>query len=535
MRFVVLAAGLWVVPASVLASAPPAPIPPAPSPYRNAPAEVRTYLEQARKADFLSDPLARCLEWPAIPGAKWPEGLVQAHCEYNFAPRLTLAELDKHLSEGTIAALEARLVADLERHYSDGDDFTEIVHAHFFDFNGSDESGRLTQAWMDAAPESPFAQVARGHWNRSMAGKARGTKWIQQTPRENIERMHEYGDAAIEHYERALKLEPRLTEAHAGIIDVATLGGRDKDMKAAVRKAQKLAPACRAWGHQFMGALEPRWGGSFEQMVEFANTVTPYIDERPMASIVAVMPQLTLSDELYRVERWPQAEAVAKDATLKTTHIAAYRDAGLSILAQDGGNEWEALMYLLGESRLSGGSGYAARQRGRLIWQLTQDVEWALLATRRAVDIDPSNSYGQWLLGGLYATQGKVDEAEAAYLEAMRDPEQRRSALKNLVALLVMKDQTKRAARYVETLTTEYPDYGWGWFYNSLVIIDRKGGTFSPDDREVMDAFDKFEQTADPDDAEQLMQVRALRDSHRRLQEQIKEAEAEAKRRARRP
>ena len=30
-----------------------------------------------------------------------------------------------------------------------------------------------------------------------------------------------------------------------------------------------------------------------------------------------------------------------------------------------------------------------------------------------------------------------------------------------LVALLVMKDQTKRAARYVETLTTEYPDYGW--------------------------------------------------------------------------
>ena len=519
-----LIAGLLAGSAAAHAATSAPPIPPAPSPYRNAPAEVRAYLEQARKADLIADPLARCLAWPAIPGADWPAGLVQAHCEYNFAPQLTLAALDTHLREGTLAALDAQLRADLERHYSDTD-FSENIHTHFFAFDASEEAGRLTQAWLDAAPDSPFAHTARGHWNKRMAGKARGTKWARETPRENFERMDAYGDAAIEHYDKALELEPRLTEAHGGIIDVASLGGRRDEMAAAVKAARALAPACRGWGHQFMEALTPRWGGSFEEMAQFAATVKPYISERPLASIVAVMPEMTLADELYRAERYDAAEAVAKAATRQTTHIAAYRVAGQSIVAQKSGNQWEALMYLLGESRLADGRAFAARNRGQLIWDLTNDVEWAALAIQRAVDLEPENAWGQWLLGGVRATQGRVDEAEAAYLEAMRDPEQRRSALKNLSALLITREQVPRAARYVKTLTTEYPDYGWGWYFNTLVVVDRKGGSFSPDDAEVMRAFDKFEETADHEDPEQVQMVQQLRESRRQMEKMMRETE----------
>jgi len=534
MRLILLAVGLLAVSPPGNANDPPPPIPPAPSPYRNAPAEVRTYLEQARKADFLPDPLARCLAWPAIPNARWPEGLVEAHCNYNFAPRLSLAELDKHLREDTLATLEATLRRDLERHYSD-DDFSEIIHAHFFAIDGSEEAGRLTLAWVDAAPDSPFAQVARGHWNSRMARKARGTRWASETPRENFERMGRYGDAAIENYGRALALEPRLTEAHAGIISVAALGGRHEEMADAVKQARALAPACRAWGHQLMAALEPRWGGSLHEMSQFAETVKPYLAERPLASIVAVMPQVNLADELYRAEKWGQAEGIARNATLQTTYIVPYRLAGQSILAQKTGNRWEALMYLLGESRLADGSAYTARQRGRLLWDLTKDTEWAALAIQRAVDMEPENSHGQWLLGSVRAEQGRVDEAEAAYLEAMRDPAQRRSALRNLSSLMLMKQQAPRAARYVKTLTTEYPDYGWGWFYNAMIIIDRNGGSFNPDDPEIKAAFAKFEQTADPNDPNQLHQVRAWHDAQRQMRELTEKAEAEAKRREGRP
>ncbi|WP_188663374.1 DUF4034 domain-containing protein [Arenimonas soli] len=531
MRSIRLAAGLLVATSCVQANPTPPPIPPAPSPYRNAPAEVRPYLEQARKADLLPDPMARCLAWPEIPGAQWPDGLVEAHCDNEYAPRLTLDELDKHLREGSIATLEARLGADLERHYAD-EGFSEIIHAHFFDIGGGVEAGRLTQAWIEAAPESPFAHVARGHWNRGMARMARGGKWASKTPRENFERMHAYGDAAIASYERALELEPRLTEAHAGIIGVANLGGREDAMRNAVRQARELAPACRAWGHPLMVALEPRWGGSYPQMAQFAATLKPFIADRPMAALVAAMPQVALANQLYRAEKWSEAEAVAREATRHTTHIAPYYDAGVAILRQDSGNRWEALMYLLGESRFPPGNAYAARQRGHLIWDLTGDVEWAGISIERAVELEPENGLGQWLLGGIRATQGRVDEAEAAYLEAMRDPEQRRSALTNLSSLLIMEDEIPRAARYVRTLTTEYPDHGWGWFYNALVVIDRKGGTFSPDDEEVMAAFDKFEQTADPGDPDQLRQVQALRDSHRRMREMMDEADAEMEVRA---
>lgn len=514
MRLMLVAAALLAASPAARANDPAPPIPPAPSRFQNAPPEVRPYLEQARKADFLPDPLARCLAWPDIPGQQWPPGLVQAHCEYNFGPRLTLAKLDQHLREGSIAALEERLRRDLARHYSD-DGFSEIIHAHFFEFDGSEETGRLTQSWVEAAPESPFAQVARGHWNRAMAGKARGTRYIQKTPQENLDRMRAYGDAAMANYLRALEIEPTLTEAHAGVIDVATLGGRPEAMVDAVKKARELAPACRAWGHQLMGALEPRWGGSLEQMAEFAATLTPYLEKRPLASIVAVMPQFILANELYRAEAWAEAEQVARDATLKTTYIPAYRVAGLSILAQKTGNRWEALMYLLGESRLSDGSAHAARQRARLMRDVVQDLEWSALIAQRTVDMEPGNAYGQWLLASARRGQGRVDEAEAAYLEAMRDPSLRRSSLINLAALLLMKEQLPRAVRYVETLTSEYPEEGWGWFYNLLLVVDRKGGSYRIEDEEVTAAFEKFEQTANPDDPHQQIQLRAWRESRR--------------------
>lgn len=525
MRIVELASALLAATSLAQASTTPPPIPPAPSPYRNAPAEVRPYLEQARKADFLKDPMARCLAWPEIPGAQWPEGLVQAHCENEYSPRLSLDELDQALGEGRIAELEARLAADLARHYAEGD-LDEIIHAHFFDIGGNEQWGRLTQAWVDAAPESPFAHVARGHWNRGMASLARGGRWASETPRENFERMEAFVDAAIASYERALALEPKLTEAHAGLIGVARLGGRDQTMKEAVRQARKLAPGCRFWAHALMISLEPRWGGSYQEMVEFAETLEPHVAERPMAAIVAVMPQVHLANQLYRADQWQQAETIAKQATRHTTHIAPYYDAGMAILRQGSGNRWEALMYLLGESRFPPGSAYAARRRGELIWDLTDDVEWAALSIERAVELEPENGLGQRLLGGIRATQGRVDEAEAAFLEAMRDPEQRRDSLRYLSALLISKGEVPRAARYVETLTTEYPDHGWGWFFNALVVIDRKGGTFSPDDEEVMAAFDKFEQTADPDDPAQIRQVQGLRDAQRQMREMTKEVEA---------
>lgn len=527
MRLLILAAALLAASPAATAAAPIPPIPSAPSPYRNAPPEVRSYLEQARKADFLADPMARCLAWPAIPGAKWPEGLVQAHCAYNFEPHLTLAELDRHLRDGTVAALEQRLRRDLDRHYSE-EDFSEIIHAHYFELDGSEETGRLTQSWLDAAPDSPFAQVARGHWNRHMAGKARGSRFARDTPDENFERMRLYADAAVAHYERALELEPTLTEAHAGIIDVSTLAGRTPAMLEAVKRARELAPGCRAWGHQLMGALEPRWGGSLPEMVAFAETLEPYFAERPLASIVAAMPLYTAADEFYRAEEYAQAEAIAREATTRTTYIGMYRLAGLSILAQKTGNRWEGLMYLLGESRLADGTPHAARQRAYLLRDLVKDVEWAALAAQRAVDMEPGNGYGQHLLGTLRMAQGRVDESEAAFLEAMRDPAMRRSALTKLAAMLIVDKQVPRAARYAETLTTEYPEDGWGWYYNLLIIVDRKGGSYQVDDQEVDAAFRKFEQAANPEDPQQLVQLQAWRAMRKQGEEMKARAEAEA-------
>jgi predicted Zn-dependent protease len=190
-------------------------------------------------------------------------------------------------------------------------------------------------------------------------------------------------------------------------------------------------------------------------------------------------------------------------------------------------------MYLLGESRLSDGTPHAARMRARLMYDVVRDLEWSALIAQRAVDMEPGNATGQWYLASARKAQGRVDEAEAAYLEAMRDPALRQSSLSSLSALLLMKQEVARATRYVQTLNAEYPRDGWGWYYNLLLVIDRKGGKFELDDEEVDAAFRKFEENADPEDPGQQAQLRGWRDLRRSGAEMKARAEAEAEAEAR--
>ena len=57
------------------------------------------------------------------------------------------------------------------------------------------------------------------------------------------------------------------------------------------------------------------------------------------------------------------------------------------------------------------------------------------------------------------------------------------------------------------------------------MVVDRKGGSFSPDDAEVMRAFDKFEETADHEDPEQVQMVQQLRESRRQMEKMMRETE----------
>lgn len=98
--------------------------------------EVLAFLDAAVAARAIADPLARCLAFPDLPGNQWPAGLAKAHCEYLYGERLTGEQIKARIDAGDFAALDARLAADLARHFDAGD-FSEAIHRDYADIDGS--------------------------------------------------------------------------------------------------------------------------------------------------------------------------------------------------------------------------------------------------------------------------------------------------------------------------------------------------------------------------------------------------------------
>lgn len=189
LNFVVVSAaalGLVFASSSVRAEQAPAiPEEPQLERYQELPEPWREYMIRARAAERIADPLQRCLAFPDLPGNRWPEGHAAAHCRHHFgAQGPTLEELDDLVAQGELARLEQTFDRILARHFAEAEPGEEI-HDTLYDqmLAGTAEIDRITAAWIGQAPESAYANLARGAYLRGAAWKARGEDIASETPR----------------------------------------------------------------------------------------------------------------------------------------------------------------------------------------------------------------------------------------------------------------------------------------------------------------------------------------------------------------
>src|SRR5216683_2500620 len=114
------------------------------------------------------------------------------------------------------------------------------------------------QEWVKRSPRSYAAHLARAEFLYAEAGNARGAKWASETSAQQFQRMDDY-----------------LAAGHKEI--TATLGINRKAADAALKEI----PASFVIRSQTMFCLEPRWGGSYEQMDQFAAEAQTYVHENP--------------------------------------------------------------------------------------------------------------------------------------------------------------------------------------------------------------------------------------------------------------
>lgn len=472
-----------------------------PRAYPGAPDQVRVFLAEAKRAEALHDPLARCLAYPDYPGNAWPKGLVVAYCHYEHDPAVTLAMVRQALDKHALIGLEARFKADLDRHFAK-EDFSEIIHRDFDSFDDSQEAGQLSQQWLEQSPHSAYALTARGEYFRHRATTARGYAWASDTPSENLRLMSAFAAQAIPLFQQAIAIEPRLQEAYAGLGDVATLESDHADIaRQAYEKGMAIDPGCQVLTAYYLSALSPRWGGSYPQVVALAEKLKAHVSERPLLALNTEWPQVDLADTVSRTS-YEQAVNLIRPVVLRTASADVLATAALFSDHVQTSDRWEQLMMLLEAGRFEDIGRRATLLRDRLLVSVAHEPAWAQPSLAALVRKDPNDSYARMLLATSYVEGGEPARAEEDFVKVMEDASMRHDALYDVTVAMLQAGRAAKARGYVDRFNREYPDDGPGWFLRVGVL--RAQGVNADD---LNAALRKFVETADRSDPKQAMEV----------------------------
>jgi len=433
-------------------------------------AQWRDYFIRASEAERFDDPLQRCLAYPDLPGNRWPEGHAAAHCRFHALEPLALADFEDRLERGEAAALDELLDRLLAKHFAEGGD-GEDIHVAIGAFSDANaDTDRVSARWLELAPASAYAHLARANYYRDAAWNARGGKWASETPRESLRRMTDMVDQAVPLFRRAIRIEPRLMPAYAGLLNVAMLDSRPGVEREALTGAAAQDPACLEIARLRMNALQPRWGGSYEEMLSYAAELSKHVARRPQLAIHVAAPYADRGDRLIAGKEYSREAAEVLDIAVRIgSNEGAMRGAADVALnpAEGEADRWKGAALLLQEHRFNETNAWAHRQ---IAWQLVKLApEWSMRHALKAAELDPENAFGQYLLGAGHYNTRQFEQAERHYLAAVEDAGLRRTSLRELSTMwlydsgLERRQAAVKAKPYIDRLLQAYPDDGGGW------------------------------------------------------------------------
>lgn len=270
-------------------------------------------------------------------------------------------------------------------------------------------------------------------------------------------------DAAIGCFERAISLDPTVANAHANLGNVLRNMGRLDEAIECCRKAVELAPA-QAIHHSNLGlalldrgqpdealdcfdtaiALDPRFGQSYAGK-GLALTQVGRQDEAEdcFRAAIELEPRganayFNLSALLMRRGRMDEAIALGRQAVeLAPEDVVAH--VGLGTALRAAGRVDEAIAVVGRASELHPRNVDLLLQRGAMLCDDKRDYAGALACFEKAASLAPPTSVVLQHLGTALANMGRLDEAIAAFRQAVEVNETHAWARYSLASALAMK------------------------------------------------------------------------------------------------
>ena len=107
------------------------------------------------------------------------------------------------------------------------------------------------------------------------------------TPQYRIEMMLRLVEEASVHLTRALELEPTLSPACVALLDDAKIASDDSGIIA--KRCLRMDPYSFAVVNAWQNSVEPRWGGSEEEMRQVSNHIDLHSDKNPALQSISTM------------------------------------------------------------------------------------------------------------------------------------------------------------------------------------------------------------------------------------------------------
>src|SRR3569623_1953023 len=242
-------------------------------------------LVKIQAAEALTDPRQRCLQYPDLPGTHWDPALIAELCRVNNLDVVTLDQIEKSLAENDAASVDRIFDEYAKRDTSDPAwhgvwfrAFTQI-----FEINSA-RVGAVVEKWVKLSPKSANALVARAVYRINRGYELRGPASAHNTPDESIAAMQESIRAGIEDLQAALKLDPRYKPALVELMYASK--GNNQAVDVAGTRSLPLDPSDDMTYYVWMGAANPKWGGTAERRQAILDAAQSYRDRYPLLDVL---------------------------------------------------------------------------------------------------------------------------------------------------------------------------------------------------------------------------------------------------------
>lgn len=134
--------------------------------------------------------------------------------------------------------------------------------------------------WVDATG-SGIAYTARGMYLASCGFAARGTKFADETPKENFDKLYDYLEKAYPDLKTATEKNRDILPAYIWLMNISRNSWSENNKTDVFKEARKYHKRSFYLRFHYMISLEPKWGGSYYLMQAFAQMAARKTDLNP--------------------------------------------------------------------------------------------------------------------------------------------------------------------------------------------------------------------------------------------------------------